>query len=63
VAAHYPNAMLAIGKAALANPDLPKRLKSGDKIEDLDFAMLQPTATLENEWKWRDEHDKHINDE
>lgn len=63
VAAHYPNAMLAIGRAALANPDLPKRLKSGDKIEDLDFAMLQPTATLENEWKWRDEHDKHINDE
>lgn len=63
VAAHYPNAMLAIGKAALANPDLPMRLKSGDTVESLDFVMLQPTATLENEWKWRDEHDKHLNDQ
>jgi len=60
VAAHYPNAMLAIGKAALANPDFPQRLKAGDEIEQLEFAMLQPTATLENEWRWRKQHDKHI---
>ncbi|TDP30961.1 2,4-dienoyl-CoA reductase-like NADH-dependent reductase (Old Yellow Enzyme family) [Idiomarina aquatica] len=60
IAAHYPNALLALGKKALANPDMPKRLKDGETIEDLEFAMLQPTATLENEWQWRDEHDKHI---
>ncbi|RUO77888.1 NADH:flavin oxidoreductase [Idiomarina seosinensis] len=60
VAAHYPNALLAIAKKALANPELPKRLKSGDPVEDLDFAMLQPTATLENEWQWRDQHDQHV---
>jgi len=60
IAAHYENGLLAIGKKALANPDLPHRLKKGETIEDLDFAMLQPIATLENEWKWRDEHDKHV---
>lgn len=62
IAAHYPNALLAIGKKALANPDLPKRLKSGGKVEDLDFAMLQPLATLDNEWQWRDQNDKHISE-
>lgn len=60
IAAHYPNALLAMAKKALANPHLPKLLKDGEPIEDLDFAMLQPTATLENEWKWRDENGKQI---
>lgn len=63
VAAHHPNALLAIGKQALANPDLPKRLRKGDDIHQLDFAMLQPTATLENEWQWRDNNEQHINPE
>ncbi|MGM0482104.1 MAG: NADH:flavin oxidoreductase [Pseudomonadota bacterium] len=60
VAGHYPEALLAIGKKALANPDLPLRLKSGQPVDELDFAMLQPSATLESEWQWRKQHDKHI---
>ncbi|MAO69234.1 MULTISPECIES: NADH:flavin oxidoreductase [Idiomarina] len=60
VAGHYPNALLAMAKTSLANPDFPIRIKSSEPIHQLDFAMLQPTATLENEWKWRDENDAHI---
>ncbi|EKE84196.1 NADH:flavin oxidoreductase [Idiomarina xiamenensis] len=53
LAEQFPEALFAIGKKALANPDFAKRFKSGDEIADLDFAMLQPKATLENEWQWR----------
>jgi 2,4-dienoyl-CoA reductase-like NADH-dependent reductase (Old Yellow Enzyme family) len=60
VAAHYPNGLLAIGKSALANPDFPKRIKSPDSLRTLDAAMLQPIANLENEWRWRDDNDAHI---
>ncbi|OZB05093.1 MAG: NADH:flavin oxidoreductase [Idiomarina sp. 34-48-12] len=52
-AAQFPNALLALGKKALANPDFPERFKAGDTLADLDFQMLLPKATLENEWKWR----------
>lgn len=58
VAAHYPNALLALGKKALANPDFPERVKNPDAVKDLDFAMLQPKATLENEWKWREQNEE-----
>jgi len=54
-AAHYPKALLAIGKKALANPDFVQRLKEGKKIDDVDFAMLQPKATISNELAWRRE--------
>jgi len=53
-AAQFPNALLALGKKALANPDFPERFKNGGTITDLDFQMLLPKATLENEWKWRE---------
>lgn len=59
-ASHYPSALLAVGKKGLANPDLPLRLKSGESVDELDFAMLQPSATLENEWQWRKQNDKEI---
>lgn len=52
-AAHYPDALLAIGKKALANPDFVQRLKEGKKIDDVDFAMLKPKATISNELAWR----------
>ncbi len=52
-AANYPGSLLAIGKKALANPDFVQRLKDGKEIEDLDFAMLQPKATISNELAWR----------
>lgn len=54
LAEQYPDALLALGKKALANPDFVHRVKSHKEVEDLDFEMLQPTATIENELKWRD---------
>lgn len=52
-AATYPGSLLAVGKKALANPDFVQRLKDGKEIDDIDFAMLQPKATIENELAWR----------
>ncbi|WP_375171493.1 NADH:flavin oxidoreductase [Marinobacter sp.] len=52
-AAAYPGSLLAVGKKALANPDFVQRLKDGKEIDDIDFAMLQPKATIENELEWR----------
>jgi 2,4-dienoyl-CoA reductase-like NADH-dependent reductase (Old Yellow Enzyme family) len=52
-AADFPQALLAIGKKALANPDFVQRLKDGKEIVDLDFAMLKPKATITNELAWR----------
>ena len=51
--AAYPGSLLAVGKKALANPDFVQRLKDGKEIDDIDFAMLQPKATIENELEWR----------
>ncbi|MDX1588298.1 MAG: NADH:flavin oxidoreductase [Oleiphilaceae bacterium] len=53
LANQYPDALLAVGKKALANPDFVQRLKDGKEIADLDFAMLQPKATISNELAWR----------
>lgn len=52
-AAEFPNALLALGKKALANPDFPERFQDDKPLADLDFQMLLPKATLENEWQWR----------
>ncbi|MDX1801532.1 MAG: NADH:flavin oxidoreductase [Marinobacter sp.] len=49
----YPEAMLAVGKKALANPDFVQRLKDGKSVADLDFGMLLPKATIQNELAWR----------
>jgi 2,4-dienoyl-CoA reductase-like NADH-dependent reductase (Old Yellow Enzyme family) len=53
VASQFPGALLAVGKKALANPDFVQRLKDGKEIADIDFAMLQPKATITNELAWR----------
>ena len=53
LANRYPNSLLAVGKKALANPDFVQRLKDGKEMKDLDFAMLQPKATISNELQWR----------
>ncbi|WP_417566447.1 NADH:flavin oxidoreductase [Marinobacter sp.] len=53
VANQFPGALLAVGKKALANPDFVQRLKDGKEIADIDFAMLQPKATITNELAWR----------
>ncbi len=40
--------LLAIGTAALANPDLPRKLAAAAVLTPFDPAVLQPRATLEN---------------
>jgi len=56
VANQFPGALLAVGKKALANPDFVQRLKDGKEIDELDFAMLQPKATITNELAWREQN-------
>lgn len=56
IANQYQGALLAVGKKALANPDFVQRLKDGKALDELDFAMLQPKATLANEQAWRAEN-------
>lgn len=45
--------LLSLGRGALANPDLPRRLALQDELEVFDHAMLQPMATLANVEQWR----------
>ena len=40
--------LLAVGRGALANPDLPRRLADGTPLEPFDRALLSPRVTLEN---------------
>jgi 2,4-dienoyl-CoA reductase-like NADH-dependent reductase (Old Yellow Enzyme family) len=40
--------LLAIGTGALADPDLPHKLRSGEPLTPFDPAVLQPRATLQN---------------
>lgn len=43
---------VSIGKAALANSDWPKKIKSGSHLESFDFEMLSPRASLDNADKY-----------
>jgi 2,4-dienoyl-CoA reductase-like NADH-dependent reductase (Old Yellow Enzyme family) len=45
--------VLALGRGALANPDLPNKVAGGHELETFDHAMLQPRASLENAEQWR----------
>lgn len=45
--------VLAFGQAALANPDLPHRLRAGVDLAGFDAEMLRPTATLASAAEWR----------
>ncbi|WP_411359974.1 NADH:flavin oxidoreductase [Pseudidiomarina sp. YC-516-91] len=53
VANSYPDALLALGKAALADPAFVRKIQGGEPVDALDFAMLQPIANVENEMRWR----------
>ncbi len=43
--------ILAIGKAAIANPDWPLRIQRGESIIPFHPAMIKPSATIEHTWK------------
>ncbi|WP_101788349.1 tRNA-dihydrouridine synthase [Nonomuraea indica] len=45
--------LVSVGRGALANPDLPRRLAQGLPLEEFDHMMLQPMATLGNARRWR----------
>lgn len=45
--------LLSVGRGALANPDLPRRLARGQELVPFDHAMLHPMATLANADDWR----------
>ncbi|KIL05662.1 MULTISPECIES: oxidoreductase [Stutzerimonas] len=51
-------ALVAIGKAALANHDWPRRIEAGAGLASFEQAMLQPMATLTNELAWRNANDR-----
>jgi 2,4-dienoyl-CoA reductase-like NADH-dependent reductase (Old Yellow Enzyme family) len=44
--------LLSIGRGALANPDLPRRLAAGVELERFDHSMLSPMATISNARSW-----------
>jgi 2,4-dienoyl-CoA reductase-like NADH-dependent reductase (Old Yellow Enzyme family) len=51
--------LLAIGTAALANPDLPRKLADRVALTPFDPAVLQPLATLENARRFHGEPVPH----
>ena len=50
--------VLSLGRGALANPDFPKRLAAGAPLEEFDYEMLHPLATLDNAERWRRERSR-----
>lgn len=48
--------LVAIGKAALANHDWPQRVRNGTPMDEFEFAMFSPMATITNELAWRGTH-------
>jgi 2,4-dienoyl-CoA reductase-like NADH-dependent reductase (Old Yellow Enzyme family) len=44
--------LVSLGRDALANPDWPARVRSGDPLEHFDPHMLHPSATLEYADSW-----------
>ncbi len=45
--------LLSLGRGALANPDLPRKLSSDRDLEKFDHGMLSPMATISNARAWR----------
>ncbi|HWL85519.1 MAG TPA: tRNA-dihydrouridine synthase [Polyangiaceae bacterium] len=45
--------LVALGRAAIANPDWPKRLSQGAPFVAFDPGILHPAASLENAASWR----------
>ena len=45
--------IVALGKPALANPDWPARARAGEQLDEFDFQLLLPLATLDNAEVWR----------
>ncbi|MFB9902840.1 oxidoreductase [Allokutzneria oryzae] len=46
--------LLSVARAALANPDLPRRVAKDVELERFDHGMLDPEVTLDNVRRWRE---------
>ncbi|SDN03710.1 oxidoreductase [Allokutzneria albata] len=46
--------LLSVGRAALANPDLPRRVAKDVELDPFDHGMLDPAVTLDNVRRWRE---------
>jgi 2,4-dienoyl-CoA reductase-like NADH-dependent reductase (Old Yellow Enzyme family) len=44
--------LIAVGRAALANPDWPRRVARGRSVVDFDHGMISPQATIDNTRAW-----------
>lgn len=44
--------LISVGRGALANPDMPIRLREGVPLDSFDHAMLNPMATITNARAW-----------
>lgn len=44
--------LISIGRAAIANPDWPRRLQYGDAFAPFQPEMIEPEATIENTARW-----------
>ena len=45
--------VVALGKSALANPDWPRKARSGAALDEFDFELLLPLATLDCAEAWQ----------
>ena len=45
--------VVALGKSALANPDWPRKARSGATLDEFDFELLLPLATLDCAEAWQ----------
>lgn len=45
--------LVSLGKAALANPDLPLRARAGEPLEPFEKGLISPSADLDNEARFR----------
>lgn len=50
--------ILSVGRGALANPDLPRRIAAGAALDAFDHEMLHPLATLDCARAWRENSGK-----
>lgn len=48
--------LIAIGRAALATPDWPRKIATGEPVVPFDHGMISPSASIENTDAWIDRH-------
>jgi 2,4-dienoyl-CoA reductase-like NADH-dependent reductase (Old Yellow Enzyme family) len=52
--------LIAIGRAALATPDWPRRIANGEPVVPFDHVMISPSASIHNTDTWFDQQRAHV---